>query len=100
MQCEALKEENRSFISKINIAMCKVVKTAQQKKVIKSIENDLVEFLTNDTKEISTNQRWLGCKQVFRGYVVHFLSNNCQDKVFNHNVNKIMVNMCTNHYIE
>ena len=59
-------------------------------KVIQSIENDLAEFLMNDSEEIITNQRQIGWKQAFRGYVVLFWSNKCKENVFNYKINKII----------
>ena len=47
-----------------------------------------------------TNQSMIGWKQAFRGHVVKYWRNDCKDRFFNHEINKIIIKMCTNHYVE
>ena len=100
IQCSALHDTNKKFVSNVIKEITPKVCTDAQKQVVQGVKQDLQEFLIGEMNNYVTNQSMIGWKQAFRGCVVKHWRNDCKDRVFNHEINKIIIKMCTKHYVE
>ena len=91
---------NEALVDKICKEIKKKATSEIQDEIVLMIRRDLITYLLNESNEFCTNQAEIGWKQAFRGYTVKVWNNQCKDKYFNHEVSKVIVKLCTNHYIE
>jgi len=99
IQCQALTDANDRFVSEVVKKIRTKVSEENQKQVVEDVNADLRSFLITKTNKHITNQSIIGWEQAFRGHVVKALRFNCQDRLFNQEINRIIVKMCTNHYV-
>ena len=100
IQCEALRVKNEAFVDEIHKELKKKCNTEDQNSIVSMIKNDLETYLLKEPNEFRTHQTEIGWKQVFRGYTVKMWHDQCKDVYFNHELSKIIVKRCTNHYIK
>ena len=100
IQCQALTDVNDRFVSEVVKKIRTKASKENQKQVVEDVNVDLRSFLITKTNKHVTNQSIIGWEHAFRGHVVKVLRFDCQDRNFNQEINRIIVKMCTNHYIE
>ena len=97
-----MQHVKESCIEKLGIALRKVVKTEDEKQIVKIVEMDMRKYLgIEPSGEYMTTQHVFGMKYIFRGWVVKCWRNvNDEQSDVMYKTNKIIVKQSVKFYSE
>ena len=98
--CRTLSDQNSIFLQDLEGDLNKQAQTEQQKSANHNIINDLRKFMLNMGNKHDANQQIIGWQNVFRGFVVKRLKDECKEDYFNKIINRILVKKCMSYCIE
>jgi len=101
VQCNENKHGRPEFARDLMETLLKKKSTDVNDDEIISFVEDIMKFIRNDDEgEYSTNQQYIGMKELFRGYIVQVWQGVEFNNVKYHELNRIVVRKCVEYYVK